>query len=269
MNKKEFLENLNYLLSDLAAGEREEALLYYEDYFADAGEENEAEVIASLDSPEQVAKQIKEGLMKTEEGLFTENGYREKTESDNPPDVYEKAPGQDAHQNRGYGRGNDSRNGNGQRSYQENNGTQGGRALHAGRKKKNSMSGGMIALLVILCILASPMIIALGGAAIGIVVGLLGAVFGIALAVVAVVICFLVLGISLFVTGICTVIVKPFAGMVLLGVGCFMIAAFLLSLALLVVIFGKFFPWLMKEVESFGNYLKRKWNTRKKGGEMA
>ncbi len=269
MNKKEFLENLNYLLSDLAAGEREEALLYYEDYFADAGEENEAEVIASLGSPEQVAKQIKEGLAKTGEGLFTENGYREKTESDNPPDIYEKVSGQDSHQNHGYGRGNDSWNSNGQRNYKENNDTQGGRTLHAGRKKKSSLSGGMIALLVILCILASPMLIALGGALIGIAVGLLGAIFGITIAVLVVVICFLVVGVSLFAAGICTVIVKPFTGMVLLGVGCLMIAAFLLSLALLVVIFGKFFPWLIKEVESFGNYLKRKWNTRKKGGEIA
>ena len=88
MDKREFLDRLQMQLADLTSDERREALEYYEEYFADAGEENEADVLISLGSPEQVAEQIKAGLHKADEGMFTENGYREKVESDNPPEIY-------------------------------------------------------------------------------------------------------------------------------------------------------------------------------------
>ena len=38
MNRREFLEQLERLLSDISAEEREEALAYYRNYFDDAGE---------------------------------------------------------------------------------------------------------------------------------------------------------------------------------------------------------------------------------------
>ena len=48
----------------------------YEEYFNDAGEENEESVIASLGSPENVAATIKRGLAGTDEsGEYSENGY--------------------------------------------------------------------------------------------------------------------------------------------------------------------------------------------------
>ncbi|MDY5030451.1 MAG: DUF1700 domain-containing protein, partial [Blautia sp.] len=62
MKKTEYLDRLAWLLSDIPEGEREEALSYYRDYFEDAGEENEAEVIQTLGSPEKVAAMIKEGI---------------------------------------------------------------------------------------------------------------------------------------------------------------------------------------------------------------
>ena len=42
MNRKEFMERLERLLWNISDSEREEALQYYNDYFDDAGEENEA-----------------------------------------------------------------------------------------------------------------------------------------------------------------------------------------------------------------------------------
>ena len=62
MSRKEFMERLEKLLWNISDSEREEALQYYNDYFDDAGEENEAEVIRELVSPEQVAQKIKAGL---------------------------------------------------------------------------------------------------------------------------------------------------------------------------------------------------------------
>ena len=58
MNRNMFMTKLRELLSDLFEAEREEALSYYEEYFEDAGVENEESVIASLGTPEKVAATI-------------------------------------------------------------------------------------------------------------------------------------------------------------------------------------------------------------------
>ncbi len=58
MNRQEFMRRLEELLKRIPASEREEALQYYNDYFDDAGPENEANVIRELGSPEQVAQKI-------------------------------------------------------------------------------------------------------------------------------------------------------------------------------------------------------------------
>jgi uncharacterized membrane protein len=59
MNKEIFLRDLRRFLADMPEEEREQALKYYEDYFEDAGPENEQNVIQELGSPIEVAKQIK------------------------------------------------------------------------------------------------------------------------------------------------------------------------------------------------------------------
>ena len=59
MSRWEFMRQLEELLSDISPSEREEALQYYNDYFNDAGKENEQEVMQALGSPEQVAKTVK------------------------------------------------------------------------------------------------------------------------------------------------------------------------------------------------------------------
>lgn len=54
MKRKEFMERLEMLLYDVQEEERKEALCFYNDYFDDAGEENEDEVIRELESPEKL-----------------------------------------------------------------------------------------------------------------------------------------------------------------------------------------------------------------------
>mgnify|MGYP007010212161 CR=1 FL=1 len=44
MNRKQFMEELRQLLTGISEEERVEALQYYEDYFDDAGAENEQQV---------------------------------------------------------------------------------------------------------------------------------------------------------------------------------------------------------------------------------
>lgn len=75
MNREDFLMRLSSLLQDVSEAEREEALQYYEDYFDDAGKDKEEEIIDSLGSPAEVAKNIKKELfgIETEEEISRED----------------------------------------------------------------------------------------------------------------------------------------------------------------------------------------------------
>lgn len=59
MNKEQFLRDLRVTLSGLSPEELENAIQYYEEYFAEAGPEREAEILRELGSPQAVAAQIR------------------------------------------------------------------------------------------------------------------------------------------------------------------------------------------------------------------
>ena len=62
MNRTEFMRQLESLLQNISATEREEALQYYNEYFNDAGPENEQNVIEALGNPAKVAENIKKDI---------------------------------------------------------------------------------------------------------------------------------------------------------------------------------------------------------------
>ena len=68
MNRTEFIGQLERLLGNVSPAERKEALQYYNDYFDDAGAENEREVIEALGSPETVAENIRRSLQEQDTG---------------------------------------------------------------------------------------------------------------------------------------------------------------------------------------------------------
>lgn len=79
MNRAEYMKELAFLVQDVPDEEREEALQYYEDYFDDAGPENEEQVIAELGRPEKLAAIIREGARtgyESPDAEYTENGYQ-------------------------------------------------------------------------------------------------------------------------------------------------------------------------------------------------
>ncbi len=63
MNRTDFMNQLESLLQSISSTEREEAMQYYNDYFDDAGAENEQEVIEALGNPARVAENIKRDLL--------------------------------------------------------------------------------------------------------------------------------------------------------------------------------------------------------------
>ena len=83
MNREEYLKRLSFLLKDLPKEEIEDAIAYYEDYFEEAGEEKEEQVIKELGSPEKIAKMIRDSVQENQASSeYTEEGYRQETYED-------------------------------------------------------------------------------------------------------------------------------------------------------------------------------------------
>lgn len=205
MNRAEFMEKLRELLSDISESEREEAINYYEDYFDDAGMENEQEVIAALSSPEKVAKTIKDGLndVDAEQGEFSETGFA--------------------------GYGDTVKDEVGYHGVQE-------KTKFTDRIKGLGTAG--IVLILILAIFALPI---LGPVCIGI----LSTLFGILATVIAVVFAVAIAGVSLIIAGVAvfvaafpTLIVSPAIGILLFG-----LALLLLGIGILLTIAGVWVAW--------------------------
>lgn len=85
MNRNEYLTRLAELLQDIPAEERVSAMEYYNNYFDDAGAENEQKVIEELGDPEQVVREVKAGLGKTEEEPAQEEDVKEHAAPDMDP----------------------------------------------------------------------------------------------------------------------------------------------------------------------------------------
>ena len=286
MNRADFMKELTELLADVSPTEREEAIQYYNDYFDDAGEENEQSVIASLGSPTQLARTIKTGLADGGNvGEFTEKGFSgyESKSSDEVLDLNNSAnTGNESAQAKGAGSkwnsgsswqqsggnnweqsagGNQQFDGGNNYNGYQNTGNNYGNTSQSGEKKR--MSGGMIALIVILCIFASPFILGIGGGMLGVVVGLFGALFGIVVGIGAAAVSLMIVGVCLFVYGIVLLFNIPLGGLAMMGIGMICAAVGLLFFWLTAIICGMLVPAIIRGiVKLFNNIFHR-------GGEMA
>ncbi|MCM1046202.1 MAG: hypothetical protein NC417_11900 [Candidatus Gastranaerophilales bacterium] len=181
------MRQLEILLQNISPAEREEALQYYNDYFNDAGAENEQSVIAALGTPARVAENIKRDL----------NGANHTGE--NAGDFEAVRPSGNAQIIRYQG----EFSGQGQSKVQESEKT----------------STGMIILIVFLCILASPVLFGVGsgvlGTAVGVIVGWFALIFGFGVTALALLVVMLVL----MLLGIIVLFYAPLVGLSLLGAG--------------------------------------------------
>ncbi len=277
MSRWEFMRQLEKLLSDISPNEREEALQYYNDYFNDAGMENEQEVIKALGSPEQVAKIVKDGLGDGgNQGEFTENGFLNSAVRQNELMKKEAASGREAGtvqeeeavkedgstfgQNTdtfgyGYSQSRDDTR-KGYDSFGQSNTGSG-----EPEKEKKDLPVWAIVLIVFACILGSPVILGLACGALGLIIGVftavLATVFGIGLAAV---ICFIV-AVALAIAGFGILIPHPFEGIGLLGGGFICGALGILFMLLTVLLVTKVLPAICQGIASIYNSI-----FRKKGG---
>ena len=201
MNRIEFMTELAALLQDVPEEERRDAMKFYNDYFDDAGEENEQQVIAELENPAKVAATIKEdlGSASREQGEYTEKGFR-----DSRFENKEMPAGRD-YQGRDY-QGRDYQ-GTGYESYGE----------QTPPKTNNALK---IFLIILLVIFGAPVIIPLAVAVIGLLlaacgVSLLALFLSLIVASAAVVFA----GVCVFIAGVLSLIPEIAVGLALIGTG--------------------------------------------------
>lgn len=187
MNRIEFMQKLTELLNDIPESERQEAISFYNDYFDEAGEENEAAVIEELESPEKVAKIIVDGLAGKGDDSNMEYGER------------------------GY---NDRRY-----AYKEELSKRTDTPYNSGNVSGNKTSAGKIFLIIFLCIFAIPIglpvIITVFSVLFAVLVTVAAVVFGLGVTAIAL----FVAGIILIIAGFAKLFVAPFAALCLLGAG--------------------------------------------------
>lgn len=211
MNRVEFMKQLEELLRDIPEGDRQDAIVYYNAYFDEAGVENEARVIQELGSPGRVAAMIKAdlNLSGNEQAAYTDQGYYDGREGNN-----QNLP---------------TRTGNGYRKDKQ--------------KKQTPW-----ALIIVLLIFASPILVGVGGALLGAIVGLLCGVLGIIVAVVACGVAFLISGVVCFVVGIARILFSPVEGFATMGVGSLLLAAGILFTLLFIWFTFKWFPAMFRGI---------------------
>lgn len=225
MSRWEFMRKLEELLSDISPNEREEALQYYNDYFNDAGRENEQEVIHALGSPEQVAKIVRDGLGDGQGcGEFTENGFSNSAEQKN--EIAKRSGENQNAPNEGFG----------EEKHFEN--------TTAEPEGKKDLPTWAIVLIVIGCVLGSPLIISAFGALVGVIAAAFGIVLGFGIAAIAL----YVTAIALAVMGFGCIVTSPLSGIGMIGGGCICAALGILFMLLTVFIAGKCIPGICQGI---------------------
>lgn len=270
MNKTEFMRQLESLLQNISEQERREALQYYEDYFADAGPENEQAVIEALGNPARVAENIRRDLYGA--------GYGDNYEARKPVTGRELTEYEAAAQGMGATAGpapgpaatvTASAAGPWQSTLQSaptwEGDRQGGAGTKGKRAGKEPLSGGMIALIVILCIIALPIVGGLLAGAVGVLGGVLGVVVSLIAAWfclilgfgIAALVCFIV-GVVISVAGIAGMGLHPLAGLGLVGGGFITVGLGIFFMMLTVAMAGIVTPAMFRGIGRLFSRRKKK-----------
>ena len=242
MNREQFIAQLARLLQDLPPAERQEAIRYYQEYFDDAGEENEDAVIQELGSPGKVAASIKANLQYggstfgandtdmentgTESQTKDADGWQQNGQTMNrwnqsTQQGWQNADTQGQSGQQGTWQNADTQGQSGQQQTWQNSSTQSPYAMQA-RKPKRGVGGW--ALLIIILVFASPVLLGVGGGALSIFIGILATVFALWISFFAVAIGMIGGGIAVLIKGILHAISSPAAGLVSMGGGLICIA---------------------------------------------
>lgn len=267
MNRADFMSQLESLLQSITSTEREAAIQYYNDYFDDAGSENEQAVIEALGNPARVAENIKRDLF---ESVCAERAARKVKASDRVIMEYDSR-GQEAEERPQ--REDEPRFGAQRADREQNMGQQiaadspahvqgQGFSGHSGTAPEKPSKGGetpvwLIALVATILIFAAPAlfgaVMAVAGTLLGAVVTWFALIFG--FGVTAFVL--LLLLVILVITGVICFFANPWVGAALIGGGLLCGSIGILFLMLTVAMAGIATPALLKGIASMCRFLAR------------
>lgn len=262
MNRTDFMTQLERLLQSISPAEREEALQYYNDYFDDAGAENEQEVIEALGNPARVAENIKRDILEN----TGENGGRGPQASDRAVVEYGKAESGDSQcEDRNSVLKTDYRAGTEQKEVpaasavqsceygQERASGQTGIPGQGGAPGQSGMPGWAILLITIGLIFASPLILGVLGVIFGVMVAWLALVFAVGVAALSL---FIVL-VVLVAVGVECLFVDPLVGVALMGGGMVCGGIGILFLMLTVALAGIVTPAIFRGIGRLFHHKKK------------
>lgn len=208
MTKYEFLGDLSRLLSQLPEEERDEAIKFYEDYFNEAGKENEQKVMEELGTPQEVAKKILQEN-DSEEEIPVGEAKKEEGTGVNPYKDIQTEKDSDIHYDK-----------------------------ERKRKWYQDWDTNKILLAILICIFAVPILGGLLIGGLGVVFGIIVGIFALGIGVLASGFAGVVTGISMFIAGLAAIPASGGAGLVFAGVGLILVSVFVL-----VFIFGIWFSF--------------------------
>lgn len=209
MNRIKFMTELAALLQDVPAEERRDAMKFYNDYFDDAGEENEQRVIEELESPAKVAATIKADLKSSsrEYGEYTEKGY-----TDTRFEYREMPAGRDSQkEDRGYRKEEQGYN------YEEN----AYQGFDFRKKEEEPRTNGTlkVILIILLVIVGAPIVIPVAIAVIAVVAACAFALLLVFISLVIVSVAVAFAGVCVFIAGVLSLIPEIAVGLALVGTG--------------------------------------------------
>lgn len=273
MTKYEFLGDLSRLLADLPEEERKQALHYYEDYFVDAGEDHEQDVLKELGSPEDIADQIKnDGTGDISYGDSARSHAADAPQlyqtsrhtQDDPSTQYTSGSQNGWHKMPGsQNSGSDSQTGWNQTSDNYSN-TNGSQTSYQQADQKRSgffakMDQSNTLIMIIVLIVTSPVwgsvLISIAGILLGIVSAIVGIfaamIFGGAGSAIG--------GVATVIGGIVGIIAGKTAGGILtIGIGCLLFALGSAFCYLGIFLAIRLFPLLWKQLQRFWNWITGK-----------
>lgn len=232
MSRIDFMEKLEYLLQDIPDEEKTDALAYYQDYFAEAGDENEEQVIREFGSPERIAAIIRAELSGNLEdgGGFTETGYQDERFREPGYQVAKHRDLPDVDEAAGTGSHHDAEPG-----YQRNQDSPLIRLLK------------LAGFLIVLSILG-PIALGAGGAALSVVSAVVITLIVLVLLVgFGTALCCL-LAVVLIVCGIASLFMNPGGGIFILGFGIFLLGCSFIGIVLSSIVYGRMVPFCIRGI---------------------
>ena len=223
--KTAYLAELRRLLATLPAEERETALIYYEEYFDDAGAEETERVLGELGPARALAEQIL-------------SGYSRDYLDAQPVSAHRRVPARPEDVGEARRREEEARAEAAKKQAGEE------KAKHATPPPRRG--GPSVLLIIFLTILALPLLLPLAALIFALLVGLAALVFGLSLGMGGVVVAMLVSGMVVLVVGFSLLAVHTLEALLACGVGLALMGAGMILTLLCVFMLVKVVPAVLR-----------------------